>query len=93
MSKFAYTTYEKVLIDLRSCLRGNEFNHTTFINEMRLIAKMIIDLCPLVDGKFEKQYSKKFSKNLRKLYLQTLFCVIQRGFHFYMTSCFLRFTC
>ena len=45
MSKFSYTTYEKVLVDLRSCLRGNEFNHTTFINEMRLIDEIIIDLC------------------------------------------------
>ena len=59
MSKFAYTTYEKVLVDLRSYLRGNQFNHTTFINEMRLIDEIIIDLCPLAD-KFEKQYDKKF---------------------------------
>ena len=58
MSKFAYTAYEKVLIDLRSSLRGNQVNHTTFIYEMRLIDEMIIDLCPLVD-KFEKQYNRK----------------------------------
>ena len=45
MSKFAYTTYEKVLVDLRSSLRGNQFNHTAFIYEMRLIDEMIIDLC------------------------------------------------
>ena len=37
MSKFAYTTYEKTLADLRFCLRGNEFNHSTFISEMRVI--------------------------------------------------------
>ena len=59
MSKFAYTTYQKVLVDLRSCLRGNEFNHTAFINGMKLIDELIIDLCPLAD-KFEKQYDKKF---------------------------------
>ena len=59
MSKFAYTTYQKVLVDLRSCLRGNEFNYTAFINEMKLIDELIIDLCPLAD-KFEKQYDKKF---------------------------------
>ena len=60
MSKFAYTTYEKVLVDLRSSLRGNQFNHTAFIYEMRLIDEMIIDLCPFVD-KFEKQYHKKYT--------------------------------
>ena len=59
MSKFAYTTYEKVLVALRSCLRGNQFNHIAFINEMRLINEIIFDFCPLVD-KFEKQYDKKF---------------------------------
>ena len=59
MSKFAYTTYQKVLVDLRSCLRGNQFNHTVFINAMRQLDEIIIDLCPLAD-KFEKQYDKKF---------------------------------
>jgi len=58
LSKFAYTTYERVLVDLRSSLRGNQFNHTTFIYRMMLIDGMIIDLCPLV-YKFEKQYHKK----------------------------------
>ena len=61
MSKFAYTTYKKVLVNnLRSCLRGNEFNHTTFINDMKMIDEIIIDLCPLTD-KFEKPYNKKFT--------------------------------
>ena len=31
MSKFAYTTYEKVLVDLRSCLRGKQFDHDSFV--------------------------------------------------------------
>ena len=60
MSKFAYSTYQKVLVDLRSNLRGNQFNHTAFINEMRRTDEIIIDLCPLAD-KFEKQYNTKFT--------------------------------
>ena len=59
MCKFAYTTYEKGLDDLRASLRGAEFNGTQFIFEMKIIDDIIIDLCPLVD-KFEKQYDKKF---------------------------------
>ena len=47
MAKFAYTTYEKVLVDLRSSLRGNKFNHTIFVSEMKLIDEIIIDLCLL----------------------------------------------
>ena len=60
MCKFPYTTYEKVLVDLRSSLRGNQFNHTSFIYEMKLIDEMIIDLCPITD-EFEKQYHKIFT--------------------------------
>ena len=60
MSKFAYSTYQKVLVDLRSNLRGNQFNHAAFIDKMRLIDEIIIDLCPLAD-KFEKQYNIKFT--------------------------------
>ena len=47
MSKFAYTTYEKKLVDLRSRLRGNDFNPIQFINEMKLLDEIIIGLCPL----------------------------------------------
>lgn len=43
MSKFTYTTYQKVLVELRSCLRGNDVNHTNFINDMRLLDEMITD--------------------------------------------------
>ena len=58
--KFAYTTYQKSLTELRSCLRGNHFDHNQFINNMKLIDEIIIDMCPLVD-KFEKQYAEKFT--------------------------------
>ena len=60
MCKFVYTTYEKVLVDLRASLRGDEFNRIQFINEMRLLYETIFDLCPLTDT-FEKQYNTKFT--------------------------------
>ena len=44
MCKFAYTTYEKILIDLRSYLRGVKFNEEQFFTEIRLIDQMITDL-------------------------------------------------
>lgn len=52
MCKFAYTTYEKVLVDLQASLRGAEFSGTQFVFEMKMIGDKMIDLCPLVD-KFE----------------------------------------
>ena len=43
MSKFAYTTYQKTLVKLRSYLRGAQFQKQTFIDEMTLLDDMIID--------------------------------------------------
>ena len=60
MSQIAFTTYDKVLVELRSALRGDEFNKQEFIDRMKLIDKMIIDQTPLVD-RFVKKYNKKFN--------------------------------
>ena len=59
MSKFAYTSYTKTLVQLRSCLRGAQFDRETFINEMRLLDDVIIDQCPLIT-KFEKKIQGVF---------------------------------
>ena len=55
MSQIAFTIYEKVLVELRSALRGDEFNEQEFIDRMKLIDEMIIDQTPLAD-KFVKRY-------------------------------------
>ena len=59
MSQIAFTTYEKVLVELRSALRGDSFNKQEFIDRMKLIDEMIIDQTPLAD-RFIKKYNKKF---------------------------------
>ena len=53
MAKFAYTTYQKMLVNLRSYLRGIHFDHEELINEMKVTDDIIIDLCPPID-KIEK---------------------------------------
>ena len=60
MCKYAYTTYEKVLSDLRSCLRGKPFDHENFVSELRLIDHSITDLCPSISFAIEKQYEVRF---------------------------------
>ena len=60
LSRIAFTTYEKVLVELRSALRGDEWNKQEFIDRMKLIDEMIIDQTPLSD-RFAKKYNKKFS--------------------------------
>ena len=37
MSKFAFTTYEKTLSDLRFALRGGNFDRTEFLSSMEAI--------------------------------------------------------
>ena len=59
MSQTAFTTYDKVLVERRSALRGDEFNKQEFIDRMKLIDEMIIDQTPLAD-RFVKKYNKKF---------------------------------
>ena len=60
MSKYAYTTYQKILADLKTSLRGGPFNKQDFLKEVNVLDDTIIDFCPLVT-KFEKQYGKSSS--------------------------------
>ena len=59
MTKIAFTTYDKVLVELRSAMRGDEFDKDQFIDKMRVVDAMIIDQTPLAD-KFVKKYDRKY---------------------------------
>ena len=59
MTQIAFTTYEKVLVELRSALRGDDWNKEDFVDRMKLIDEMIIDQTPEPD-KFEIKYQNKF---------------------------------
>ena len=54
-----FTTYEKVSVELRSTLRGDEFDKDLFIDKMKVVDAMIIDQTPLPD-KYVKQYDRKY---------------------------------
>ena len=60
MSRIAFTTYEKVLVELRAALRGDEWNKQEFVDRMKLVDEMIIDQTPTAD-RFASRYSKKFN--------------------------------
>ena len=63
MSRIAFTTYEKVLVELRAALRGDEFSKQEFVDRMKLVDEMIIDQTPIAD-RFASRYSKKFNINI-----------------------------
>ena len=60
MTKIAYTTYEKVLVELRAVLRGDEWDKQKFVDRMKIIDDMIIDQTPQPD-KFVIKYNNKFN--------------------------------
>lgn len=43
MTEIAFTTYEKVLVESRTALRGDEFDKNEFIDKMKIMDEMIID--------------------------------------------------
>ena len=59
MTRTAFTNYEKVLVELRSALRGDEWNKQDFVDRMKLVDEMIIDQTPIAD-RFVSRYEKKF---------------------------------
>ena len=59
-TKMAYTTYEKILVELRSALRGDEWDKDEFINRIKILDELVIDQTPSADA-FESKYRKKFN--------------------------------
>ena len=59
MTKFAFTSYGKILTDLRSFMRGQEYNSKEYLDFVKVLDDIIIDMCPLTD-KFENKYNKMF---------------------------------
>ena len=60
MTRIAFTAYEKVLIELRAALRGDEWSKEEFVDRMKLIDELIIDQTPIAD-RFESKYNEKFN--------------------------------
>ena len=78
MCKFAYTTYEKVLTHLRCFMRGLEYNDKEFIDYVKVLDDIIIDMCPITD-KFEKNTTRYSSKNRSYFFRKRslFFCSLQ----------------
>lgn len=56
--KLAYTSYEKVLTELRNYLRGVHFDEPEFLSKITQLDDMITDLCPPIDNVEKRYYSK-----------------------------------
>ena len=58
-ARFAFTTYEKTLSDLRSALRGGTFDRLKFNTEMNAIDSIVIDF-GLNQEQFELEWREQF---------------------------------
>ena len=57
MCRFAYTSYEKVLVQLKSYLRGIQYNESNFLSDLKILDDIVIDNCPSADKYFDKYNS------------------------------------
>lgn len=63
--KFAYTSYDKTLIQLQSFLRGIPFDEVVFLSNMKVVEDIVIDSCPPVDKQMKRNDKKfKIKKNM-----------------------------
>ena len=58
--RFAFTSYERVLVQLKSFLRGLLYDESNFLTDLKVLDEIIIDLCPSVD-KYSDKYDKVFN--------------------------------
>ena len=58
-SHFAYTSYHKILIQLKSFLRGLPYDENMFLSDIKILDDIVIDQCPSIDKYFNK-YNSKF---------------------------------
>ena len=56
---FAYTSYKKILVQLRNFLSGSTYDENIFLSDNKVIDELIIDQCPIIDAYFVK-YDKLF---------------------------------
>ena len=61
MTRYAYTSYQKVLNTLRACLRGESYDSIFLIRDLHMLDDNIADLCPSVDDvKLGQKYEEIF---------------------------------
>ena len=60
MTRFACTSYAKILTDIRSFLRGINFDNIQFLDHVKLIHDFIIDNCRLPSSNFADKYNEMF---------------------------------
>ena len=59
MSEFAYTTYEKTLIEIHTFILGGEFDLNSFLVKMQTLDDIVTDFAPPISERVTRLYSNK----------------------------------
>ena len=59
MSRFAYTTYEKALIEIHTFILGGEFDLNSFLVKMQTLDDIVTDFAPPILERVTRLYSNK----------------------------------
>ena len=57
MCRYAYTSYQKILTQLKSYLRGMTYDESILLSDLKIIDDIVTDLCPPING-MSKKYDK-----------------------------------
>ena len=58
---FAYTSYNKILIQLRMYFRGIPYNEKVFLTDTKVLDDIVTDICPTING-MSKKYDRMFNR-------------------------------
>ena len=58
---FARIEYQKILDEIRFCLRGEAFDERTFLDSLKMIDTFVTDHCIEVPPAMVKKYEETFS--------------------------------
>ena len=58
--RFVFTSYERVLIQLKSFLRGLPYDESNFLTDLKVLDDIVINQCPSVD-RYSDKYDKVFN--------------------------------
>lgn len=70
LCRYAYTSYQKVLNQLKAYLRGDSYDKERLIHELNILDDNITDLCPPVDS-WKKKYNKIYGWDDMKVNSET----------------------
>ena len=61
--RFAYTSYNKILIQLRTHFRGIPYDEKVFLTDTKILDDIVTEVCPTVNGMSKKFYDSLFTDN------------------------------